>query len=173
MPIHQGAGVARNLALAVVGADGLAHFAELCGGEPAVSVERYRKVELPVALGATHHFDGDVVTTARCRSDVGTITNVDRLVELVNRLIAVHVKLRLCPKIFLTTTLTDVKVVLCILQNTIFVNLTNKKAPVLRRVLLMRNSLAGRTGLEPATSAVTGQCSNQLNYRPRFLQMIL
>ena len=26
---------------------------------------------------------------------------------------------------------------------------------------------AGRTGLEPATSAVTGRCSNQLNYRPR------
>ena len=26
--------------------------------------------------------------------------------------------------------------------------------------------LAGRTGLEPATSGVTGQCSNQLNYRP-------
>jgi hypothetical protein len=26
--------------------------------------------------------------------------------------------------------------------------------------------MAGRTGLEPATSAVTGQCSNQLNYRP-------
>ena len=25
---------------------------------------------------------------------------------------------------------------------------------------------AGRTGLEPATSAVTGRCSNQLNYRP-------
>ena len=29
--------------------------------------------------------------------------------------------------------------------------------------------LAGRTGLEPATSAVTGQCSNQLNYRPRLI----
>ena len=26
--------------------------------------------------------------------------------------------------------------------------------------------LAGRTGLEPATSAVTGRHSNQLNYRP-------
>ena len=44
----------------------------------------------------------------------------------------------------------------------------NKKALVLRRVLFLRNSLAGRTGLEPATSAVTGQCSNQLNYRPKF-----
>ena len=32
----------------------------------------------------------------------------------------------------------------------------------------MRNPLAGRTGLEPATSAVTGQCSNQLNYRPKY-----
>ena len=27
--------------------------------------------------------------------------------------------------------------------------------------------LAGRTGLEPATSDVTGRCSNQLNYRPK------
>lgn len=26
----------------------------------------------------------------------------------------------------------------------------------------------GLTGLEPATSAVTGQCSNQLNYSPFF-----
>ena len=26
--------------------------------------------------------------------------------------------------------------------------------------------VAGRTGFEPATSGVTGQCSNQLNYRP-------
>ena len=29
------------------------------------------------------------------------------------------------------------------------------------------NKLAGMTGLEPATSAVTGQCSNQLNYIPK------
>ena len=29
-----------------------------------------------------------------------------------------------------------------------------------------RARVAGRTGLEPATSGVTGQCSNQLNYRP-------
>ena len=28
--------------------------------------------------------------------------------------------------------------------------------------------MAGTTGLEPATSAVTGQRSNQLNYVPRF-----
>ena len=28
------------------------------------------------------------------------------------------------------------------------------------------SAMAGRTGLEPATSGVTGQCSNQLNYRP-------
>ena len=27
--------------------------------------------------------------------------------------------------------------------------------------------VAGRTGLEPATSGVTGRCSNRLNYRPR------
>ena len=26
--------------------------------------------------------------------------------------------------------------------------------------------VAGRTGLEPATSGVTGRCSNRLNYRP-------
>ena len=26
---------------------------------------------------------------------------------------------------------------------------------------------ADRTGLEPATSAVTGRCSNQLNYRSK------
>jgi|WetSurMetagenome_2_1015567.scaffolds.fasta_scaffold03030_12 hypothetical protein len=27
--------------------------------------------------------------------------------------------------------------------------------------------MAGRTGLEPATSCVTGRRSNQLNYRPK------
>src|SRR5262245_28063543 len=27
--------------------------------------------------------------------------------------------------------------------------------------------MAGRTGLEPATSGVTGRCSNRLNYRPK------
>ena len=32
---------------------------------------------------------------------------------------------------------------------------------------------ADRTGLEPATSAVTGQHSNQLNYRSKFLFGIL
>ena len=32
---------------------------------------------------------------------------------------------------------------------------------------LRRENLAGTTGLEPATSAVTGQRSNQLNYVPR------
>ena len=30
--------------------------------------------------------------------------------------------------------------------------------------------LADRTGLEPATSAVTGQHSNQLNYRSKILR---
>ena len=29
--------------------------------------------------------------------------------------------------------------------------------------------MAGRTGIEPATSDVTGRRSNQLNYRPREL----
>jgi hypothetical protein len=31
----------------------------------------------------------------------------------------------------------------------------------------MRRLFAGWTGLEPATSAVTGQHSNQLNYQPK------
>ena len=31
------------------------------------------------------------------------------------------------------------------------------------------SAMAGRTGFEPATSGVTGQCSNQLNYRPTWL----
>ncbi len=30
----------------------------------------------------------------------------------------------------------------------------------------------GLTGLEPATSAVTGRCSNQLNYSPKFRNFI-
>ena len=33
--------------------------------------------------------------------------------------------------------------------------------------------MAGTTGLEPATSAVTGQHSNQLNYVPIYLVQIL
>ena len=37
------------------------------------------------------------------------------------------------------------------------------------------NKGAGLTGLEPATSAVTGRCSNQLNYSPlsRSLEVLL
>ena len=33
--------------------------------------------------------------------------------------------------------------------------------------------LTGLTGLEPATSAVTGRCSNQLNYSPMFFRAFL
>jgi hypothetical protein len=33
-------------------------------------------------------------------------------------------------------------------------------------LIFLRLSLTGQTGLEPATSAVTGRCSNQLNYCP-------
>ena len=51
--------------------------------------------------------------------------------------------------------------VLCMMQ-------TNKKAR--QRIVAgfkeKSLSLAGWTGLEPATSAVTGQHSNQLNYQP-------
>ena len=36
------------------------------------------------------------------------------------------------------------------------------------RCLLLTYLLAVRTGLEPATSAVTGRHSNQLNYRTNF-----
>ena len=32
--------------------------------------------------------------------------------------------------------------------------------------MMIRKEVAGPTGLEPATSAVTGQRSNQLNYGP-------
>ena len=35
----------------------------------------------------------------------------------------------------------------------------------------LSSSLAERTGLEPATSAVTGQHSNQLNYRSKNLTL--
>jgi hypothetical protein len=34
---------------------------------------------------------------------------------------------------------------------------------------MLLEKLAGTTGLEPATSAVTGQRSNQLNYVPRIV----
>ena len=33
--------------------------------------------------------------------------------------------------------------------------------------LIYKVYMAGRTGLEPATSCVTGRRSNQLNYRPK------
>jgi hypothetical protein len=36
----------------------------------------------------------------------------------------------------------------------------------------LRRNLADRTGLEPATSAVTGQHSNQLNYRSSYFHGI-
>ena len=31
----------------------------------------------------------------------------------------------------------------------------------------------GLTGLEPATSAVTGRCSNQLNYKPTQIAILM
>ena len=34
------------------------------------------------------------------------------------------------------------------------------------------NNLAERTGLEPATSGVTGRHSDQLNYRSKFVRML-
>ena len=35
---------------------------------------------------------------------------------------------------------------------------------------IMSHKVAGVTGLEPATSGVTGQRSNQLSYTPEFLE---
>ena len=35
-------------------------------------------------------------------------------------------------------------------------------------VLLLHDQMAGATGLEPATSCVTGRRSNQLNYAPAY-----
>jgi hypothetical protein len=37
-----------------------------------------------------------------------------------------------------------------------------------RLLIVFKTQLADRTGLEPATSAVTGRHSNQLNYRSVF-----
>ncbi len=34
------------------------------------------------------------------------------------------------------------------------------------KAVLSKYFMAGRTGLEPVTSSVTGKRSNQLNYRP-------
>ncbi len=43
--------------------------------------------------------------------------------------------------------------------------LQNKKRSLIKALALTNDLLKTReTGLEPATSAVTGQCSNQLNY---------
>ena len=44
---------------------------------------------------------------------------------------------------------------------------TIKAARQIPRIFLQEISIAERTGLEPATSAVTGQRSNQLNYRSK------
>jgi hypothetical protein len=41
--------------------------------------------------------------------------------------------------------------------------------PLCRKPLLLMWFVAGTTGLEPATSAVTGQRSNQLSYVPKFI----
>lgn len=38
---------------------------------------------------------------------------------------------------------------------------------------LLINVRTGLTGLEPATSAVTGRCSNQLNYSPLFVNFAI
>ena len=38
---------------------------------------------------------------------------------------------------------------------------------VLSKYLIMKDLLAGSTGLEPAASGVTGRRSNQLNYDPK------
>jgi hypothetical protein len=50
-----------------------------------------------------------------------------------------------------------------------FMEAQNKKAPVGAFLLLSidinNNNVADRTGLEPATTRVTGGYSNQLNYR--------
>ena len=43
----------------------------------------------------------------------------------------------------------------------------NRERWLLRKLIDYKGDLmAGRTGLEPATSGLTGQRSNQLNYRP-------
>ncbi len=52
--------------------------------------------------------------------------------------------------------------VLCFLDSVL------QKQSYAQGIFLFRTGL---TGLEPATSAVTGRCSNQLNYRPNFLDL--
>ena len=41
-----------------------------------------------------------------------------------------------------------------------------KKRPAFKRAFPVTVMLAGLTGVEPATFAVTGRCSNQLRYNP-------
>ena len=41
-----------------------------------------------------------------------------------------------------------------------------KKRPAFKRAFPVTMMLAGLTGVEPATFAVTGRCSNQLRYNP-------
>ena len=36
----------------------------------------------------------------------------------------------------------------------------------LKKIAIVYGGLTGLTGFEPATSAVTGRCSDQLNYSP-------
>lgn len=55
----------------------------------------------------------------------------------------------------------------------VFAGYTDAKKPVkstfYRLLMCLSVNSADRTGLEPATSAVTGQHSNQLNYRSFFV----
>lgn len=48
-----------------------------------------------------------------------------------------------------------------------------KKSSRIEILKLACVAMAGRTGLEPATSCVTGRRSNQLNYRPNAQRFIV